>query len=361
MERRYFFYLIAINLVVNIGMFVPAILLRHRFGGAVMSILVAVVVGTLLAACYLSLSEKLPLLTYPELLDRFAPKWMAWSCKTLMILIWYWVGLITLLTFVKLTHRLFVPTTSEYVVISVFLLLVVWASQLSSRTILLALEALLALNAPLMAGFLFKLVTEPNIEPDGVLDVITYLWHMPELESVASATFVFSGYANMTAFQKVFRRPVGMKTLWLLPAAGLFSLVIGFFSPILFHGTYGVMNYTFPFTATADSIRMELFVVERMLFIFLFIYVSISLFSIIVHWHVAFTALRNMAGSFRFLKPRAASWLTAVIFPAVSIYVLSRSTDRSIVQMSTLFMICRFLLEMVLVGTLWYMSRRAKS
>lgn len=360
MERRYFFYLFSVNLIANIGMFVPVFLANHRFEGALMGIVCAVPIGTALVAAYLMLSQRLPMKTLPELLDLYAPPWLSTVCKLLMVAIFYWVGFTTVLAFVKLSVLYLTPGVSEYAVLTLFLLLVLYASRLSSKAILLGLEVLIVINAPLLLAFLIKLFTEPNIEPDGALDIVTHLWHMPELESVASATFVFSGYANMMAFQRVFSKPIGFRGFWGVPLAGAFALFFCFFGPILYHGTDGVGRLLYPFTATADSVRMELFIIERMLFIYLFIYISICLFSVIVHWHVSHTALISLPLFKKLGKPWGAL-LPAGLFAAAAYAVIGRMTYTTILQQSRLFMIIRFFAEFLMLGILGYLAwRRSK-
>ncbi|WP_438444622.1 hypothetical protein [Gorillibacterium sp. sgz5001074] len=361
MERRYFFYLFSVNQITNIGMFVPVFLVRHRFQGSITGILTAVLVGTLLVAAYLKLSERLPLLTLPELLDRYMPSWAAWGSKLLMLVIFYWVGLITLMTFDKVASLFLNPGVSEYAILTLYLLLVLTAAQIPSKSILMGLEVLLIINVPLLAGFCYKLFTDVHIEPDGVVDIFTHMGHMPELETVAAAAFVFSGYANMMAFQKSFAKPVGFRHFWIVPLAGLLSLGFCFLVPVLYHGTMGIEIYSYPFTSTADSVRMELFIIERMLFIYLFIYISICLFSIIVHWHVSLTAFNSMISSVAKLRHPWSFLLPLLLYAAPAYAIVGHMSYDKIIEQSRLFMLARFFSEFVMIGVLGLMAwRRAK-
>lgn len=359
MERRYFFYLMSINQIANVGMFVPAILYSHRFNGAFMSLLLAVPLGSLLVALYIRFITRLPKASFPELLEEYAPPWMEWFSKITMIVIWYWVGLVALLSFVKLTHRFLDPETSEYVILTVFLVLVLYASQIRTRSILLGLEILIAINLPLLAAFLLKLFTEKATEWDSAIEPMTYLWHMPELDSLAAATFVFSGYANLTIYQKELHPDaLSFKRFWLVPLAGFLSLFIGYFAPFMYHGTYGIMNYPYVWLATADSMRMELFVIERMIFIFLFIYISISMVSIIVHWHISHTVTVNVFSRVKMLKRAWIPRLPAIGFAGIAYALIGRLTEESLLEFSRWFMVTRLFTEFLLIAFVWYMARR---
>lgn len=360
MEKRYFYYLFSINQVSNIALFVPSILYISRFEGAVTSMLLAVLAGTLLAGLYLHLSEMLPQETLPELMKSYLPGWASAGLRFAMVLIWYWVGLIALLFFVKITHRFFDPDASEYLILTAYLMLIIGVARLPSRSILLGLEVLIVINVPLLVGFLGKLLTQKQVNWDGPMDIVTHAFHMPELDALAAATFVFSGYANMVVFQKAFAEPVGFKFFWYVPMAGTASLLLGFFIPILYHGTEAVGSFNFPWIATADSVRMEFFIVERMVFVFLFIYISISLLSIIVHWHVA------LESAYSFLTAAARGWrkwrpqLVYLAFAAVAYGLVGRVSEKSLMEQSQYFMIVRFLGEILLVAVLGYMVKRGR-
>lgn len=62
-------------------------------------------------------------------------------------------------------------------------------------------------------------------------------------------------------------------------------MLLTFLVPIGYFGTVAIDRHVYTWFSTADSIRMEYFIIERMLFIFYFAYLSLSLVSVIVHWH----------------------------------------------------------------------------
>jgi hypothetical protein len=366
MEKRYFYYLFAINQIANIGMFVPAILYETRHGGAVNSMLLAVLLGTALMGGYLYLSARLPLATLPEQLDMYAPRWIKVPCMLLIIGMWYWIGLIALLSFVKITQRFISPGSPEYIILTVYLVVVWLAARISSRSILLGLEILLFINVPVFFFFITKALLSTYINWTGAVEMATYLHHLPTYKGVSSASFVFSGYANMVVFQKVFAKPVDFKHFWILPLWGFSSLLIGYFMPILFHGTAAIEQYKFPWISTADSVRMELFVVERMLFVFLFVYISISLVSIMVHWHVSHITLSHMTTRLDKRLKRGKSkipWMAiaeGVLFSGGAYVLLPRINIEGIIHQSGLFMVTRFTAEIVLLAIIADMVRRRR-
>lgn len=107
-------------------------------------------------------------------------------------------------------------------------------------------------------------------------------------------TYIFSGYLNMVFFNKVFQKPVETKRIWMFGLLGLGILLTSFYIPIGFHGADGVGDYTYPWVSTADSMRIELGIVERVMYIFIVLYTGISAISIGVHWHAANQLLTSM-------------------------------------------------------------------
>ncbi|MEK3760904.1 hypothetical protein MKZ07_21080 [Paenibacillus sp. FSL P4-0338] len=74
-------------------------------------------------------------------------------------------------------------------------------------------------------------------------------------------------------------------------------LALTFYVPIGYHGTVGIERHVYTWFTTADSIRIEAFLIERMLYIFYFAYITLSLVSAIIQWHVGKELLLSLLPS----------------------------------------------------------------
>lgn len=290
-KERYFYYLYLINALINIINFVPRVLTGNRFEGALMSIFVSVVIGSTLLIIFTKLISRFPGEGLPQIYADF-PRVVSIPLLSIFAILWYVSGAVTLVSFVDITLRYISPDLSPLYAIIGYLVLVTLCSRLTTESILYALEITIIINVPLVTYILIKALFNPYLSWDAVMEVITHLWTMPKYSSIAGATFIFTGYVNLAIFNRAFHS-MKPRHLWLIPVSGLMILLITFLVPIGYHGTIGVEHQVYSWFSTADSIRSEFFVVERVLFIFYFTYLSLSLVTAVIHWHIALELIKS--------------------------------------------------------------------
>ncbi|MDQ1912339.1 hypothetical protein RAC89_18275 [Paenibacillus sp. GD4] len=295
MAPRYFYYLVFINAMLNVIQYVPSVLIDARFDGAIIACLLSVLISTLLMYQVVKRLGEFPGQGLPELMKRYMPKAVSASIIVICTGLWYTAGLCTLLGFTMLTVEYIDPSLSETVVMVTFLLVVLAVARMSSDSVMYGTEMLFVVNLPLVFFILFKTLTGDGIRWDTMLDVLTHAHSWPPYTTFAATTFILSGYINMVVFNRVFSIPIKTKWLpWIIVPTCMGVVLTTFLIPFLYHGTVTIDRYLFPWIMTADAIRMDFFLVERLMFIFLLVYVSISLISISIHWHVGLEFAKSL-------------------------------------------------------------------
>lgn len=284
-KSRYFYCLFLMNSLINIINFTPRELIDTRFDGAQSSILVAVVTGTLFIYLFTKVINKFPGKGLPEIFASALPRLLASPLILIYAVLWYLAGALILLSFVDITLRFVSPDTHPTAVLLGFLAVVCLCSRIDSLSLLYGLEVTLGITLPLILYTTVKAVVNPNFSWDAVLQMMTYSLHPPDMNSIAAATFTFSGYINMAIFNRVFHG-LKLKHVWILSLEGLLVLLVTFYVPIGYHGTVGVERHVYTWFTTADSISIEAFLVERMLYVFYFAYSTLALVSAVIQWHV---------------------------------------------------------------------------
>ncbi|GGF86848.1 hypothetical protein GCM10010912_35160 [Paenibacillus albidus] len=252
-KPRYFYYLIIMNSLINIINFVPRELIDRRFEGALMSIVISVIVGTLFVYWFGFLISKFPEKGIPEILGPLMPKLLVSAILLFFAVLWYVAGATTLLSFVDITLRFISPDTGPYLVMGGFLIMVCICCRFDSLSLLFGLEIILAITLPLILYATFKALGNPNFSWDAVLQIGTHFWHAPDWMSLAAATFSFSGYINLIIYNRVFQN-LKLKHIWIVGIEGFLVLLVTFFVPIGYFGTVGVERHVYTWFATADSI-----------------------------------------------------------------------------------------------------------
>ncbi|MFE8700513.1 GerAB/ArcD/ProY family transporter [Cytobacillus sp. FJAT-54145] len=294
-KSRYFYYLIFLNMLANIIVFVPRILIDNRKDGAVMAILIAIPIGLLMAYLFAKFMSKVPRKDVKEILDEAkVSKWISRPLLIYLIIIWFSAGIIALLAFTDITKRFINPDIDVIYIAMLFLVFVSWSSALPSKKVLYVLELILLVNLPLTSFIFFKAFVNDNLSWMNMLEAGTHIGNIPTIHSIAAATYVFTGYINLVIFNRLFSKGINLKYFWLLIPVGFGVLFTTYFLPIGYYGFDGIGEFTYPWLSTADAIRIKFFFVERVFFIFLLMYVGISLINVIVHWHVGLEMIKSL-------------------------------------------------------------------
>ncbi|MEN8699140.1 spore germination protein [Bacillus infantis] len=294
MTSRYFYYLILLNMLANIIVFVPKMLIDERTGGAVMSMAVALPLGVIGAYFFSKSMSSFEGRSLPQILkSSFIPGWAGKPLILYLAAIWLASGLITLYAFTDITERFINPDMEKWQIALFFLLFVVWAASSKPEKVLYLLEIILILNGPLAVLLLVKIYLSGSLSWLDIKEAATHIWKMPTWKSVAAATYVFSGYTNLVIFNIVLKGKVKPRFFLLALPAGAAVLATTYLVPIGTFGFDGVGELEYPWLSSADAVRMELAFVERAFYIFILIYIGISLMNVVVHWHVAQELVRS--------------------------------------------------------------------
>ncbi|MEF2967626.1 GerAB/ArcD/ProY family transporter [Paenibacillus sp. M1] len=359
LNSKYFYYLFLINALINIINYVPRTLINDRFAGALPSIFISMVVGTMLLYGFAKTISHFGGKGLPEI---FAERFSKIISLPLLILysgLWFVAGIITMISFVDITVRFVSPDISPYAVIIGFLLVVSFFAHLSEESILYALETLLFLFTPIILYILIKSLLSPDFSWDAVMQVITYMWTKPKYGTVAAGTFIFSGYFNLAIFNRCFKR-LNTRYIWTIPITGLMILLVTFLVPIGYHGTIGVEDHIFSWFSTADSIRMELFIIERLLFLFYTIYLALSLVSAVIHWHVGLELFKGAfgpkEGNSGFKK---ADWWILGSFSLLTVLIMSQLDQERLALFGQWFLNVRLVGEFALLAVILFVRIRS--
>jgi spore germination protein KB len=229
--------------------------------------------------------------------------------------------------------------------------------------ILYSLEIMLALNVPLFILIAFQAYTHNFLTWNSVFEVLSHWRETPSFSSLTATVFTFSGFIHMVIFYRVFNEKVNTRRFWLIPLLGLFNLATTFLIPIGMHGANGVADYTFPWIATSDSLHIEYGPIERVVSVFLLLYIGISLTSVLIHWHVAYQLLMGIPKPNKLSKRKTSilSWIFLGSFGVITFVVEDNLGEEGIFKFGELWLNTHFPVEVLLVLLIWFLARREKA
>lgn len=355
--NRYFLYLMLLNMFTNIIIFVPKILISYRFDGVIMSIIIAIFIS--MGLIYLNTKVYARFLGrgLPEIIDNKLKKPFKISLFVGFSTFWFSAGLLSLLGFIDILHRFINPELSKVWLMAIFVAVICFVIQFPTQKVMYLLEIVLLINVPLIGFIFFKALVSDYLSWNSIFEIGTHFFTPPKMVPIAVATYAFSGYANIIIFNRLFKEKIKSINLVFIFGLAVMNLFTTVFIPIGIHGADGVHEYMYPWIMTSDSLRMVYSPIERALFIFLMLYVSITLLSVSVHWHVAYELIK---GSYSQNASKKKNWLVLVIFISLSLLIVSRIDLISPEKIIIFWLTTRFFFEIVGVLGFFFILRRRR-
>lgn len=354
--NRYFLYLILTNMLISVIIFIPKILIDYRYEGSVMAILIAIPIGLSLNFLYSRSISKFPGLGLPEIAEKFFKhRWLKIIHFFTIQTAWFSAGLITLVGFIDILNRFINPEMPKLMMLAIYLAAIFLIIQLSTERVMYLLEIVLFLNTPLIFFIIFKALTSEYLSWDSILEIGTHFFDMPSLKALTAAAYVFSGYANIIIFNRVIKERLKVWNFVIILLLSIFNLATTFLIPIGFHGSDGAEEYLYPWIITSDSLRLVYSPVERVIFIFLMFYMSITLISISIHWHVA---LELIKGTYKEKVSTKMNWIVLSIFGGCAVLAVLYLNTILLNKITIYWMMVRFAFEVIIVFSFCFWARR---
>ncbi|MBL4933483.1 GerAB/ArcD/ProY family transporter [Clostridium paridis] len=351
--KRYFFYLVFINSINNIIIFLPRIILHDQYQGSIMAIIFAIPFGTILLYLFMKSIINFPNKAFPEILSITFPRWAQISIMLFICSLWYISGFFMLLALIQMIQRFIFFKMSEYMLLAILVLVLIWAIQTDGLTIFHSLEIFLIIIIPMILFIFTKAIFNHYFSWDSCLEVVTHTFSMPTLSSYAVTTYMFTGYTDMLVFNKFFNKEnFQLKHIWVFPLIELFLLIFALFIPIGFLGTQQASSFNYPWIATTDCISIKIGIIERTMFIYILLFFFTAIINIIIHWYVSFELINDM---FKLqIKPNKTQkipWYILGVFGIIPFLLIGIfKNEEAIFSSGTVWLILRLFAEPIVVG-----------
>ncbi|QHT60142.1 GerAB/ArcD/ProY family transporter [Paenibacillus lycopersici] len=358
--NRYFYYNVIFISFLNLALFVPHTLIEYRYTGAITSMACATAVGTVMAVLFMHVMKAFPGKGIPEILSAFFPKFLIAPFLLLWAFVWFSASTLSLNTFSVLINRFFNPDTSPLIVLIVMSLACMYGATRSLLTIVFVLEIGLLTSAPIIAFVFFKALNNPNMQWDAVMTVVQYWKQMPRIKPFAAASFAFTGYINFFLMNRLVSPNARLRFRWLIPIIGSLTLLISFFVPIGIHGTEGAANYLYIWSVTSDTLIMSYGFIERVIFVFLLMYLLLTLIFASIGWLMAMEMVKSCMPKQKpdIDPPRTprSNWIIVGLFAAMTVAYSHWINEKQNFQVTGYWIVMRSGVEIVSILFLFALS-----
>lgn len=301
--NRYLYYLLLVPLVVNMVGAVPRVLFETKDTGTIVSMFLAIAISIVFFYLVMRFFNRYPGVGFPELLKKHTPKWLSVFLLFCFGLLWFAIGLNALILNTYLMQRFLTPDISTFWITMLFLFFVSFGVLLSTKSILYTVEIILWIALPLLFLVILGLYIHDNIKWDFIGKAWVHVNHQPNYSAFSAAFFTFFGLMSLSIFNREFKR----KQKYTLFQAFFFSLLgaifllTSYFVPIGYNGFDNIDHITYPWVLTTDSIKFNLAFLERVMYVFLILYLPLVFLFLITTWHVGMEFFKSSVSD-RLLK-----------------------------------------------------------
>ncbi|WP_244163251.1 GerAB/ArcD/ProY family transporter [Paenibacillus pectinilyticus] len=349
-------------MVINSILYVPRILITERYKGAIMSLILGTLIGSILLYLFTAALMKYPGKGLPEIFKLSLSKYIYVPLLLLYSVLAFIAGGLVLINFAFIISRYLNPETPSYILLLLFVIVVCFGAMQSSKTVLYTAEIVLLLSLPLLFFLILKALTNKHMNVDAIRVILDYTWMLPSWKSLSVSTYAFVGYLHLSIFNRAFTNVNSIKYRWLMPIFGFGMLLMTFMIPIGTLGTDGVNDYIFTWVSTAEAIQMKYAFIDHVVYMFLLLFLSITFLYTMVTWHVA---SQTISSCFSRKKPNTSS-VNSILPNAIScglvgitiITLGSMLGEDDLFRVSSFCLVTRLPIDILLVLTVFVVSRR---
>lgn len=363
---RFVYFLLISNMIANLIASSPRILFGKSEEGAIVTMIIALFFGVFINWVLITFFKAFPEKSLPQILSLYLSKWIAIPVLFILGVIWYVSGLQTLITYIDILLRFLTPEMSVYLVIAMFIPVVTFGVIMQSRNILFTLELVFVLSFPVAAYYVVKLYFSEQVSWDHVAIAMTFIDNPPDYTVFSTMTYLFVGAFDIIIFNSLLKKKMtfGIKQALMVFILGAFAIFTTYFIPIGVLGFDQVESILYPWILTSDSIRMKFGVIERVIFIFLLLFLAIAFLNITIHWHVACKLFQSAFGIEQLkikLREKISLGIVVVVFWSIAIYTTLKVTEYDLFLYSKYYFNSIPIILIVLMVLMLVVNRRAKS
>jgi hypothetical protein len=349
-------------MLINTIFFVPRILLLERYSGAIASIVLGIVIGSLLAFLFTSAMNRHHGEGLPEIMKNTLPVALRIPILIYLGIMWFTSGSIILIAFAQITQRYLNPDMNPTVLLLCYCGIGCWAATFRPMAILNAAEIIIIVQLPFVLYIMFKTITHPMFDWDEIKVLTDYAWRMPSLTGIAAATYPFTGYINFVLYNRLYKN-MRIRHRWLIPLIGTAIIFISCFVPVGLLGVDAVGDYLYTWIITADTARAEFGLIERIVYLFLFIYIGFCLLFIAVTWNIGSLLILSCfkRDSFNVRKLNIPfKTVMCGLFAVITLVIGIFANDKILLSFVIQWLSVRFVSEVFLVALVVFLSWRLK-
>lgn len=286
MKYRFFYLLVVNDILSNFTLFCPYILISQAYDGALAAIIAAFLISVIRLYFYLytfNYFKKKALVEINRILfGKFLGNILSYTYIFLGLAISFFMykGLVEIV-------KNFMLITSPLLLISVIIVIVPAITLRNTNSTFL--QSMAFTTVLMIIGIAAEVaLSTGKINPDFLKGSVMHSISLPKFSGITAAAAFFSGAYHLSLFNPEFKKISYKKILLLVAIVGFFTAFVAVYIPMGIWGPEAAKKLMFPWVTTTDTISIDLFIIERALFLMMPLFFLLALSNALIYSFVSY-------------------------------------------------------------------------
>jgi hypothetical protein len=292
MKYRFFYLLITNEIIANFILFSPYVLISQIYYGALIAIFAAFFITLIKTYFFLYVFNHFKNKTLMEINQSLFGSFFGNILSYIFILTVLVVGFFMYKGLVEIVKN-FMLITSPLLLISVILIIIPFVA--FNNTDITFLQAMAFLTIIIIIWMAAQVILSfGQIQQDYLKGSIMHSIGIPKFNGITAAGFFFSGTYQLSLFNPHFKKISYKKTILLMALVGFTTAFAAVYIPVSIWGPEAAMKLNFVWATTADTMSVDLFIIERVLFLMLPLFFLLAMSNSMIYIFVSYSLFRKL-------------------------------------------------------------------
>jgi hypothetical protein len=295
MKMRFFYLLIINSILSHFILYTPVNLHERLYDGTLISMLISFVIQCINAYMVIYVYNKFKDNNLVEIHKKLFGKFIGSIFTLILLAINVVISFFMYRGLIEMTIKYMLPATPVWLV-SVIIIILPYINLFNNDRSYLRYIGLISAIILFYTGVQLIIIAQ-NINYHYIKGVFIHASLKPDLIAIGVAGFFFSGLSHLSVFNPVFNKINWKKACFLFLTLGVFTALSAVLIQVAIWGPLAVQNIQLVWVATSDTLSMELFLIERALYILMPLFFMLAGSQVLNYGHVAYGLIKILVPS----------------------------------------------------------------
>lgn len=350
-ENKYYYLMLITTILSHFIFYIPSYMNTYILDGAITAIFIALFVALISEYIGIYIFNYFKKYTLVEINREILGEKLGGVISFISMILNFSTGIFMCVALVGIANKFILPTTS-LLLLEIMIIIPILLNLLNTNKTFLYLLAYLSIFI-VFGMLLYYALTFKEIKFDYVKGILVRSFRLPKLTLIIIASYFYTGARNLQSLNPVFKRisykKTALITTFIAFPAGLLIILI----PAGLWGVEAVKTIEHPWISATDTIQVDLFFIERALYLLLPLFSTLGSIQAMTYFFVGNGLLDRM--NYKPIIKKTVLFLVLIVLFMMK-YILEDT--RQIIALGIANMVIHNVFNMILIIVLFILIKR---